>query len=122
MTFIFGAFDVLRGPRLFEFVWHLLVSVSRLSQAEIDAASAVLGSNAIRYISVRVAEGRLLTLVFKINGGRPFVTFRTINLPKTGSKTRSNLSIVVHELVHVLQFEKVGSVYIGQSLRAQRTK
>ena len=121
MTIVFGVFDVLRGPRLFEFVWHLLASVSRLNKAEIEAASAVLGSNAIRYSSVRVAEGRFLTFVFKINGGRPFVTFHTINFPRTGTKTRSNLSVVVHELVHVLQFEKVGSVYIWQALRAQRT-
>jgi len=31
------------------------------------------------------------------------------------------VDLLVHELVHVRQFENVGSVYIWQALRAQRT-
>jgi len=121
MTWIFRAFDLLRWPRLFEIVWHLLTKVSRLTESEIRAASLVLGPNSIRYNAVRVAESRLLRLVFKLNGARAFTTFHTINLPSFGGHSRSHLDIVVHELVHVYQFEVVGSIYIWQALRAQRT-
>ena len=116
----FRVFDFLKGPRLFEAVWHLLTRVSRLTKEEVDTASAVLGPSAIKYSEVRVAEGRLLKLVFKFNGNRAFTVFRTINLPASGHHARSNRDIIVHELAHVLQFNVVGSIYIWQSLRAQR--
>lgn len=121
MKWLFRIFDSLQGPRLFEIVWHIPVRVSRLSQNEIDAASSVLGVKAIRYDSVRVAEGGLLRVIFRLNKGRAFTTFNTINLPESGERSRSHLDIVVHELIHVCQFELVGSIYIWQALRAQRT-
>jgi len=119
-AWIFQVFDTLRGPRLFEIVWHILTTGSVLSKAEINAASSVLGTSAIRYGAVRVAEGGLLGLIFRLNRSRAFTTFHTINLPKSGGNSRSNLEIVVHELTHVYQFELVGSIYIWQAIRAQR--
>lgn len=115
-------FDILQGPRAFEFFWHFLVGVSRLTEAEIKAASLVLGERSIKYQSVRVAEGRLLTLIFKRNGGRAFTTFHTVNLPLSGAHTREHLELLIHELVHVYQFELIGTDYIFQALRAQKTK
>ncbi len=120
MVWIFRVFDALHGPRLFEFVWHITSRVSRLSQDEIDSTSSVLGTTTLRYDSVRVAEGGLLRIIFKLNKGRAFTTFNTINLPGSGSQSRSHLDIVVHELIHVYQFELAGSIYIWQALRAQR--
>ena len=117
----FSVFDLLKGPRVFENVWHLLTRVSRLTEEEVDVASTVFGPSAIKFAAVRVAEGRLLRLVFKLNGNRAFTTFQTVNLPACGHHARSNRDIIVHELVHVLQFKVVGSIYIWQSLRAQRT-
>ncbi len=121
VTWIFKAFDVLKVPRLFEFTWRLLTRTSPLTQAEIDTASEVLGRRAIQYRKVCVAQGGLLRIIFKLNRGRPFVTFHTINFPSSGRSSRLNLAVVVHELVHVYQFERLGSVYIWQALRAQRT-
>jgi hypothetical protein len=121
MAWIFRVFDALRGPRLFEIVWHVLTRASALSETEINAASAVLGTGAIQYGAVRVAEGGLLRLIFKLNGTRAFTTFHTINLPGSGGHSRSHLEIVVHELTHVYQFELIGSIYIWQAIRAQRT-
>lgn len=121
MGLIFRLFDIARGPRLFEFFWHIVTAVSPLTNAEINASSAVLGPSGIRYNRVRVAEGRLLRLIFKVNGKRAFTTFHTVNLPTTGGHSRAHLDLLVHELVHVRQFEQVGSVYIWQALRAQRT-
>ena len=118
---IFKVFDLLQGPRIFQLVWHLLTGVSRLTPDETDAAGQVLGPGAVRYSAVRVAEGRVLRLIFKRNGNRAFTLFRTINLPASGHHSRGNLDLLVHEMVHVYQIEQVGSVYIWQALRAQRT-
>ena len=114
-------FDILQGPRVFEFFWHFLVGVSRLTEAEIKSASLVLGEGFIKYRSVRVAEGRLLTQIFKRNTGRAFTTFHTVNLPLSGAHTREHLELLIHELVHVYQFERIGTDYIFQALRAQKT-
>ncbi len=120
MAWIFRVFDALHGPRLFEIIWRILTKVSVLSEIEITAASSVLGTNAIRYGAVRVAEGGLLGLIFRLNRSRAFTTFHTINFPEAGDSSRLHLDIVVHELTHVYQFEIVGSVYIWQAIQAQR--
>ena len=120
MVWVFRIFDALYGPRLFEIIWHILTRVNVLSETEINAASSVLGTSAIRYEAVRVAEGGVLGLIFRLNSRRAFTTFHTINLPKSGGHSRLHLNIVVHELTHVHQFEVVGSIYIWQALRAQR--
>ena len=80
----------------------------------------MLGTSAIRYGAVRIAEGGLLGLIFKLNRRKAFTTFHTINLPRSGGHSRSHLDIVVHELIHVYQFELVGGMYIWQAIRAQR--
>lgn len=121
IAWICRVFDALHGPRLFEIIWHILTRISALTEIEINAASLVFGGSAIQYSAVRVAEGGLLQLIFRLNGKRAFTTFHTINLPKAGSHSRSHLDIVVHELTHVYQFEIVGSIYIWQALRAQQT-
>ena len=124
-------FDILQGHILFGFFWHILTKVSPLNDAEIEAACEVFGSTAIRYDSANVAEGGLLSLIFRINGNIAFTTFHTINLPKLGIHSRKylentvekpRLDLIVHELTHVYQFERVGSIYICQALRAQREK
>jgi len=120
-AWICRVFDALQGPRLFETIWHVLTRVSALSEKEISAASMVLGTNAIRYGVVRVAEDGLLCLIFRLNRGRAFATFHTINLPGSGGHSRSHLDIIVHELTHVYQFELVGSIYFWQAIRAQQT-
>jgi hypothetical protein len=119
MAFICRVFDIMHGPGIFEAVWHFLTSVSILRPSELSAASAVLGVDIINYDRVRVAEGKILSVIFKMNGNRAFTTFHTINFPRKSGRSRERLDIVVHELVHVLQFDKVGSLYIVQSLKAQ---
>jgi hypothetical protein len=111
--------DKIRLPLVIEKIWHLLTSVSLLKSAEMSAAASVLGAGAISYDKVRVGEGRILSIVFKFNGNRAFTLFHTINFPKKSGDSREELDIVVHELVHVYQFEKIGCLYIPQALRAQ---
>ena len=61
-----------------------------------------------------------MAMVFKINGDRAMTLFRTINLPAKGHHSCGHLKLLVHEMVHVKQFEKVGSVYLAQAGRAQK--
>ncbi|MDA1129487.1 MAG: DUF4157 domain-containing protein [Chloroflexi bacterium] len=119
---IFRSFDLLQGPLILQLAWHLLTGISRLSQDEIEAVGQVLGPDNVRYSAVRIAEGRILPLIFKLNHSRAFTLFHTINLPRSGRHSRSNLDLLTHEMAHVYQFEQVGSVYIWQALRAQKTE
>jgi hypothetical protein len=76
----------------------------------------VFGSRTIRLSQVRVASSGLRPYAFQRNKNRAFVTWHTINIPQ--SKV-GDLSLLIHELTHVLQYEKVGSIYIFQGLWAQ---
>ena len=121
MVWISRVFDALHGPRLFEIVWHIFTKTSALTENEIYAVSSVIGINSLPYNTIRIAESGLLSLIFRTRGKRAFTTFYTINLPSSGKQSRSNLDIIVHELVHAYQFKLVGSIYIWQALRAQKT-
>ena len=119
VKWLFKALDLLQLPRIFQFVWRLLTRTRRLNYDELDAAGRVLGPDAVRYSAVRVAEGRVLRMVFKLNGNRAITLFHTINLPAAGRHFRGDLDLLVHEMVHVRQFEKVGSRYLWEAIRAQ---
>jgi hypothetical protein len=122
MTWLFRTLDIIRIPWLIEVCWRLTTWPSKLTAQEIAEATRVLGGDSIDFASVRVAHGGLLPLFFKLNKGRAFVLFRTVNLPRSGRASRKNLDILTHELVHVFQYQLVGSVYIWQALKAQRTE
>ncbi|HSM57298.1 MAG TPA: hypothetical protein VK879_14195 [Candidatus Sulfomarinibacteraceae bacterium] len=113
-------FDLLGGPEIAQYVMHLFMNTSPLRQREIEAIASVLGPRAIRYKDVRIAEGGILSLIFRLNGERAFCTWHTIHLPQQGRHTRENLSLLVHEATHVFQYERLGSAYIGEALHAQR--
>ncbi len=113
-------FDLTGGPELAQFLMHLFMVTSPLTAEEIAAAGSILGSNAIRYGEVRIAERGILPLVFRHNRGRAFATWRSVHLPGAGHRHRGNLGLLIHELTHVYQYEQVGSRYIGEALHAQR--
>lgn len=113
-------FDRLRGPYIFERLWHLFTKVRVLSKAETEEASGVLGDHAVEYGAVRIAQGGFLRLVFRLNKDRAFTTFHTINLPSENPLESEHFATLIHELVHVWQFETVGSIYVWQALLAQR--
>jgi hypothetical protein len=120
-TLITRLLDLLGLPELWDFIWRTASHMSPLTGAEIAAASRILGPSALRWGDVRVAQGGLLGLWFRLRGDRAFNTFYTINLPRSGPHARENLDILIHELVHVCQYERVGSVYGVESLYAQKT-
>ena len=115
-------FELLRGPAVFQLGWCILTRTSPLTQAEIAVMTQVLGQNPGGYGRVRISEGRVLSWIFKCNGDRAFTTFHIINLPAKGRYSRSNVKLLVHEMVHVRQFEVVGSIYFWEALEAQRAK
>jgi hypothetical protein len=95
--------------------------VSPLTGEEIGTAATIIGPTAIRYADVRIAEGGVLNLIFARNGGRAFTTFHTINLPTSGPHCRPNFAILLHELVHVYQYERTGGLYVAEAIYAQNT-
>lgn len=110
-------FDLIGGPEIVQFGWRLTTDTRPLVGEEIATASAVLGTKAIRYGDVRIANGGLLRYAFRSNGNRAFATWHTINLPP---EREGDLALLIHELTHTRQYERVGSVYIGQGLWVQR--
>lgn len=113
-------FDFVGGPEIAQYVMHFFMETTPLTANERRAVASVLGERAIRYEDVRIAEGGILPFVFRHNGGRAFCTWHTIYLPRTGRHTRADISLLVHEATHVMQYERMGSCYIGEALYAQR--
>ena len=109
-------FDLLGGPEIFEFFFHLGANTVPLSGDEIAAVSSVLGPNALRYGDVRIVQAGIFDLIFKMNGNLAFATWHSINLPRNGRHSRANLDTIVHELTHVYQYERVGSRYLGEAI------
>ena len=109
-------FDVVGGPEIAQFLMHLITHTTPLTPTERAMMMDVLGPEAMRYGEIRVAEGGLMDWVFARNGNLAFTTWRTVNFPRNGRHTRANLAILVHELTHVYQYEKVGSRYLGEAI------
>lgn len=109
-------FDLFGGPEVAQFLMHLITHTTPLTAEEQAMMRAVLGAKAMRYEEVRVAEGGLMDWVFAHNGNLAFTTWRTVNLPRNGRHTRASRAILVHELAHVYQFERVGSCYLGEAI------
>lgn len=120
LEILLNVLDVFGVPEIFALAWRGLTHATPLTPDEIAAAASVLGPNRLRYRDVRVAQGGILRLVFRFNGNRAFAAFHTINLPETGKHTRDRLDIVLHELIHVYQYERAGSRYFTEALVAQR--
>jgi hypothetical protein len=116
-SLLWGLFDLAAGPETFEFFLRSVTHARPLTADERTTAESIFGPKGIQYRQVRVAEGGLLEYVFRRNGNRAFATWHTINLPDNYA---DNLPLLIHEMTHVFQYERVGSVYIGQGLWAQR--
>ena len=96
-----------------------LETATPLSPAERQAAQSVLGESALRWDDVRVVTGGIWAPLWAINHRRAVTTFHTINIP--GAEREACIDVMVHELTHVMQFEKVGAIYIPEALHAQAT-
>jgi hypothetical protein len=89
----------------------------RLSESELVAARKVFASS-IKYEAVSVEKMGGFTEV--INGSRAYTLGNTINLPgKAHAYPHQYLSVIIHELVHVWQYQHGGWGYIPSALLAQ---
>jgi hypothetical protein len=88
-----------------------------LSEAELVAARKVFASG-LKYDVVRVEKmGSFLEL---LNGSRAYTKGNTINLPgKAHAYPHQYVSVIIHELVHVWQYQHGGWGYIPNALWAQ---
>jgi hypothetical protein len=117
--FICYLFDLVGGPEIAQFFLRLVTETRPLTVAEVAAAEAVLGPKAVRYGEVRLAHDGVLTWVFRVNGNRAFTAWHTVAMPRRERTSNAYFALVVHELTHVYQYERVGTVYIGQALHSQ---
>lgn len=103
-------FGVLKGQDLIEFVALLMQYAEPLNGAEKSAGQRVLGSNAVPWDEIRIAEGGVVEAIARAREEQSFQINPIINMAED---ERSQVSDVVHELVHVAQSERVGVPYIG---------
>jgi hypothetical protein len=121
--FLVQLFDLVGGPEICQFVMHLGMKTTPLTDEVRTAVQPIFGARNLRYQDVRIAEGGILNLIFRYNGGLAFATWYTVHLPnvKKGESElagygRNNLPLLIHELTHVFQYHHVGSRYLGEAL------
>jgi hypothetical protein len=112
--FVFYFSDLLFLPEIFESILDFGKWKTRpLSPLEKRLISSVFGES-IKLGAVRI-DDRAKIGCRKRNIA--YVSFYTVN-----SWGKLQPATLIHELVHVWQYQKLGSVYISQALRAQRSK
>ena len=88
-----------------------------LSESEIEAARKVFATG-LKYEPVRIEKMGGFTEL--LNGSRAYTWGNTINLPgKAHAYPHQYVSIIIHELVHVWQYQHGGWGYISNALLAQ---
>jgi len=111
----FGCYiaDLFMIPDILEFVYVWIQPKMRLlNNAEKEAAKKYFGNKVnlrnVR-ISYQVPKGIMSWAI-------AFVTFNTIHYSRPISKP-----VFIHEMVHIWQYQKFGSVYIYRAIKAQRS-
>ena len=112
-------FDLVGGPEIAQALLRWFAHTTPLTSMEVAAAATLFGWDGLRYQDVRVSTGGILSLIFHLNGERAFATWHTIHLPRSGRHTRANLPLLMHELTHVYQYEKIGTLYMTEAILAQ---
>jgi hypothetical protein len=89
----------------------------KLSEAELAAARKVFGAG-LKYEAVSVEKMGSFTEL--INGSRAYTLGNTINLPgKAHAYPHQYVSVIIHELVHVWQYQHGGWGYAPSAVKAQ---
>lgn len=116
--------DIIKVFYLIDFIRSLFITKRKLTPFEISEAKIIFG-DAIDYNKIKIQENSILAkwgakYAKKIHLG--FVLFRTICFSRKlkHKQIPSDMEWLIHELVHVLQFEKLGVQYIFEALRAQK--
>ncbi|CAG5077106.1 hypothetical protein CRYO30217_00292 [Parvicella tangerina] len=116
--------DLLKAYDLFDEVRRVFIKTRELTSYEKREIRKVFG-DCYCWDRVHVRENSQMAKV----GARVakkkhlgFVLFRTINFSRRldHSHSSTDISWLIHEVVHVLQYEELGAQYIIEALRAQR--
>jgi len=111
---IFYFMDLLLLPDVYEsFLLIGKPEIRPLTDSEIYIAQRFFASS-LDYESIRINNQMLSSLKKKAHA---YVSINTINYDRHISDP-----ILIHELVHVWQYQKYGSMYIYRALSAQQTK
>ncbi len=108
-------FDLAGGPELAQIFLRLLAHTTPLTAAETAVMTDIIGLQ-LRYTDVRLATGGLSRWIFRYNGNLAFTAWHTIFLPETPARSRQNRALLVHELTHVYQYERVGTRYMTEAI------
>jgi hypothetical protein len=106
-----------------QLVWGLIFRLRPLTAEERAASASVHPANLIPYWQVRVDDdsclikiGVLLADLFRTKVTPSAITsMHIVHAPAAGL----SMPLVVHELTHVAQYERVGAVYMLEALHAQ---
>lgn len=104
--------DLLFIPEILDLVHNGSKPKRKMTAEEIRIARHIFGEE-INYNLVYLTEQ---TIPYKPNLFHAYVSFNTVN-----SVRPLSLEILIHELVHIWQFQKYGSVYIYRALKAQNS-
>lgn len=114
MDGFFYTLDVLYFPFWYESMTRVFKnSVRKLTLQEKMEAQIIFGDN-LTYDCIRVDTNPALGVSKDVLA---YVTFFTVNC-----KGKLPMSIFIHELVHVWQYQQFGSVYIAKAIKAQRSR
>ena len=106
--------DIMAIPEMYQLVTQLVKYKTRpLNADELKLAQHFFKQSLIPEVIRIDTTAHLLTYKIAI----AYVGFNTINYKK---KIKS--SIFIHELVHIWQYQRFGSVYMGRAISAQRSK
>lgn len=116
---------MLRVFYLLDTVRRCFIKTRRLNLFEIEQAKSVFG-NTIKWSAVRIREDSKLAKIGASYAGKKqlgFVLFNTINFTRRLDCEHSpkDMSWLIHELTHILQFRFIGVQYIIEALRAQHS-
>lgn len=106
--------DILSIPDIYQLLMQLFKwNTRKMTEQEIALGYQIFGSS-IRYDLVRVdATAKFGTKKIAV----AYVSFNTINYNKKIKK-----EIFIHELVHIWQYQRFGSIYVARAIKAQRSK
>lgn len=109
----FYVLDLIAFPEMYDLISGLLKMNTRgLGKEELAAAKKVYGNS----IDFRLVRMDTKLLIGDRRLAAAYVGVCTINF-----YAEAKLDLLIHELIHVWQYQHFGSVYIPRSLRAQRT-
>jgi hypothetical protein len=113
VDFCLYTLDLVLIPDLFDLIHNFYKPLRKLSEEELAMANKIF-SNEIDYSQIYITEK---TIPFKPRLFFAYVSFNSINCIKEIPP-----SILIHELVHIWQYQRYGSVYIYRALKAQNSK